>query len=380
MAVRHEAHVRVSVPPRFKEPPPPSGAVVFTVTEEFVKAEFGRLSVELAATNGMPVGPVIRNPLFPRPKVVVVAKIVVMFGVAPPLENNGFVAVTLVTVPCGCAWQPNNPPVQVRALVPVQTPNPAPWSVASVEEPVTDKDVEVAFVVEPAEAKKSTGKITWFGKLSVHVLFAVRSCAPALDDTWLAVPATVSVVALLAGVKPNKEEDAKLYKRPPLAPTNPLSAATFMVFENVFRTPPNVLLSPKRVEDAAVPAATLMVTGDAPRTANEEQDALPVHVTLVVAVEVSVLPFTTYASCPCVHGDVVPRPPKVSVRSADKSPPPCKGYVVLIARVGATGVKPKIDEEALVWNMPPEPTYKLPAARPLLVVVLNRLEITVPET
>lgn len=63
------------------------------------KADVGKSSVELAATNGMPVAPVIRKPLLPRPKVVVVLNIVVMFGEVPPLEKSGLVAVTPVTPP-----------------------------------------------------------------------------------------------------------------------------------------------------------------------------------------------------------------------------------------------------------------------------------------
>lgn len=35
---------------------------------------------------------------------------------------------------------------------------------------------------------------------------------------------------------------------------------------------------------------------------------------------------------------------------------------------------------AVDWNIPPEPTYKLPCATPLLVVVLNRLDMTLPVT
>lgn len=54
--------------------------------------------------------------------------------------------------------------------------------------------VVVAFVVEADGEKKSPGKTTWFGKDSVHVLFADKSCAPADEVSWFAVPATVSVL------------------------------------------------------------------------------------------------------------------------------------------------------------------------------------------
>ena len=50
----------------------------------------------------------------------------VKLGVAPPEEMTGQVAVTEVTVPCGWAVQVNDPPVQVKALVPVQVLRPKP--------------------------------------------------------------------------------------------------------------------------------------------------------------------------------------------------------------------------------------------------------------
>lgn len=78
---------------------PKAIAVPFTVTDEFCKAVLGKFKVELAALKGIPVGPKTKKPLLPRPKVVVVLKRVVMFGEVPPLENNGFVAVTPVTPP-----------------------------------------------------------------------------------------------------------------------------------------------------------------------------------------------------------------------------------------------------------------------------------------
>lgn len=78
---------------------PSAMLVLFTVIDEFCKALLGKLRVELAATNGIPVGPVMRKPLLPRPKVVVVLKSVVRFGVVPPLEKSGLVAVTAVIDP-----------------------------------------------------------------------------------------------------------------------------------------------------------------------------------------------------------------------------------------------------------------------------------------
>lgn len=47
---------------------------------------------------------------------------------------------------------------------------------------------------------------------------------------------------------------------------------------------------------------------------------------------------------------------------------------------GCSGVYPNIEDEATVWNMPPEPTYKLPCDMPLFEVVLNALDITLPDT
>ena len=44
------------------------------------------------------------------------------------------------------------------------------------------------------------GNTVGLGNDSVHVLFALKSCAPALDVIWFAVPATVMVVALKASV------------------------------------------------------------------------------------------------------------------------------------------------------------------------------------
>lgn len=53
--VEHVAHVRVSAaPPSETAPPPPSGADVFTVTDEFCRAVFGKLSDDDAAVWNMP--------------------------------------------------------------------------------------------------------------------------------------------------------------------------------------------------------------------------------------------------------------------------------------------------------------------------------------
>ena len=52
----------------------------------------------------------------------------------------------------------------------------------------------MALVVEAKDAKKLEGKMTWFGRDTVHVRFAVKSCAPADDVSWFAVPVTVIVL------------------------------------------------------------------------------------------------------------------------------------------------------------------------------------------
>ncbi len=133
------------------------------------RAEKGRFKVELAAVNGIPVAPVITKPLLPRPQLEVVLNIVEITGVAPPVENIGLVAVTEVTVPCGCAVQPTTPlEFVVKALVPLQFVAGAP---------VIAKLVVVAFVVEPAEAKKSTGNMTWLGRERVAPLSNVYAVA-----------------------------------------------------------------------------------------------------------------------------------------------------------------------------------------------------------
>lgn len=73
--------------------------VLFTVIEEFCNALLGKFNVEEAATNGMPVGPVTKKPFVPIPQLVVVPNAVDMFGVVPPLERIGYVAVTAVIEP-----------------------------------------------------------------------------------------------------------------------------------------------------------------------------------------------------------------------------------------------------------------------------------------
>lgn len=68
---------------------------------------------------------------------------------------------------------------------------------------------------------------------------------------------------------------------------------------------------------------------------------------------------------------------------------PDRGEVLVIVRPDPITDWPAVTEipvplatvpVADVWKIPPEPTYKFPAAMPLLVVVLKRLDITLPET
>jgi len=48
---------------------------------------------------------------------------------------------------------------------------------------------------------------------------------------------------------------------------------------------------------------------------------------------------------------VVPKA-SVNVLSEDRSPPPCRGYVVLMFLVFGAGVNPNIDDEAAVFSVP----------------------------
>ena len=44
-----------------------------------------------------------------------------------------------------------------------------------------------------------------------------------------------------------------------------------------------------------------------------------------------------------------------SVRSAVKSPPPRRGYVVEMSRALEAGVNPKMEEDAVMFSLPPVP-------------------------
>lgn len=79
-----------------------------------------------------------------------------------------------------------------------------------------------------------------------------------------------------------------------MAPTSPFKVPIVIGLVNLFAAPLNVLLSLKSVDDAAVPAATFIVTGVAPSTVNAVQVALPVHVAVVVAAPYTpAVPFDT---------------------------------------------------------------------------------------
>lgn len=94
------------------------------------------------------------------------------------------------------------------------------------------------------------------------------------------------------------DEVETAYREPLLPPMRPLSDATEIVFENLLSTPENVFESPKRVEDAAVPEAPLIVMGLAPMAVNEVQLTLPLHVTLVVATLANVFTPEKYGKLP----------------------------------------------------------------------------------
>ena len=63
-------------------------------------------------------------------KIPVIDVVRVRVGVAPPEDEPvkplEEATDTEVTVPCGCAVQENEPPVQVKAFVPVQEESPKP--------------------------------------------------------------------------------------------------------------------------------------------------------------------------------------------------------------------------------------------------------------
>lgn len=86
--------------------------------------------------------------------------------------------------------------------------------------------------------------------------------------------------AVTAGV-----EVAVLYTSP-VAPTfsvPPLRLVSAIGLLNLLRRPEKVFESESSVEEAAVPAATLMVKGEEPNVVKVLQVALPVQVTVVVA-------------------------------------------------------------------------------------------------
>lgn len=113
--------------------------------------------------------------------------------------------------------------------------------------------------------------------------------APVRVIVWFAVKKFASLVSCDVLIV----EVAKLYSVPPLPPINPPNDATFIVFENWLSVPLKVLLSPRRVDEAAVPDDTLIVTGEAPSVAKVAQVALPVQVTVVVGVLAIVLLLVT---------------------------------------------------------------------------------------
>ena len=80
------------------------------------------------------------------------------------------------------------------------------------------------------------------------------------------------------------------------------------------------------------------VIGEAPKTSKVAQVVPPAQVTEVVATLAKVLTPEKYGMLPMTAAEEVERPPKVSVLSADRSPPPCIGHVVFMRRVGFKGV------------------------------------------
>lgn len=136
--------------------------VPLTVMLELASAPFGKLSVEEAATNGIPVAPRIKKPLLPIPKVVVVLKIVEMFGEVPPLENNGLVAVTAVIEPTGVPQAP--------AMVVSNPPTPA-WTQFP---DVRDETDRFPFIVEEAEISSPFAEpLIRFGTIKVSERFVM---------------------------------------------------------------------------------------------------------------------------------------------------------------------------------------------------------------
>lgn len=71
---------------------------------------------------------------------------------------------------------------------------------------------------------------------------------------------------------------------------------------------------------------------------------------VVVSCVVEALPLNC-CSCDHVLFVVVPNASE-NVLSAVRSPPPSSGYVVLIVLAFVTGVKPKIEEEAVMFSVP----------------------------
>lgn len=225
-------------------------AVPFTVTDEFCNAVFGKLRVELAATNGMPVGPVIKKPLVPIPQLVVVPNAV---DITLPVTCMGYVPVYVVgAVPLEAAVIK---PFALTVMFALVNDPTLPFTVAKVPAAVT--------FPEPSNVGDVYAKSP--------VIEMVRPVASAV-----AVPALPVILAL-------SDEVDTAYKVPLLPPISPLSEATLIVLENI-SVPLKVLVSPSNVEDADVPELPVIVTGDEPNMLKAVHEAVPAQVTVVVGV------------------------------------------------------------------------------------------------